>query len=102
MLTSFIACRYYAKPLIKIQKVQNLTVVFKFITEVEKISLGDISKWSRIHSQPYTMPPHPPPPQEFSFAILVPQDQFWCNLSKEIHRGIIGGEAWGAGGCGYV
>ena len=36
--------RYYAKPHIMIQKVQNLTVAFKFITEVEKIPLGDISK----------------------------------------------------------
>ena len=33
--------------MIKIQKVQNLSVAFKFITEVEKISLGDISKFSK-------------------------------------------------------
>lgn len=36
-------CRYYGRPLIRIQKVQNLTVAFKFLTEVEKIPLNDIS-----------------------------------------------------------
>lgn len=43
-ITNLNAHRYYAKPFIKIQKVHNLTVAFKFITEVERISLGDIGK----------------------------------------------------------
>ena len=41
---AFMPFRYYAKPLLKIQKVQNLSVAFKFITEVEKIPLINISK----------------------------------------------------------
>ncbi len=36
--------RYYARPVIKIQKVQNLAIVFKFITEVEKIPVTNIRK----------------------------------------------------------
>lgn len=46
LLKTVIFSRYYAKPLIKIQKVQNLTVALKFITEVEKIPLGTISKYT--------------------------------------------------------
>lgn len=39
--------RYYGKPVIRIQKVQNLMVAFRFLTEVEKIPLGNISKLSQ-------------------------------------------------------
>ena len=40
----FFLNRYYAKPLIKIQKIQNLSVALRFITQVEKIFLPQISK----------------------------------------------------------
>ena len=38
--------RYYGHPVIRIQKVQNLMVAFRFLTEVEKIPLMNISKSS--------------------------------------------------------
>ena len=37
-------CRYYASPRTLIQKAQNVALVFRFLTEVERLHLGDISK----------------------------------------------------------
>ena len=37
-------CRYYASPRTLIQKTQNVALVFRFLTEVERLHLGDISK----------------------------------------------------------
>ena len=39
------AHRYYAQPAIAIQKAQNLTIAFRFITEVEKIPLVNIGEF---------------------------------------------------------
>ena len=40
--------RYYAQPAITIQKAQNLTIAFRFITEIEKIPLVNIGKLSTL------------------------------------------------------
>ena len=45
MISTMIHNRYYAKPKIKIQKMQNLAVAFKFMKEVEHIPIGNISKF---------------------------------------------------------
>ena len=37
-------CRYYARPAITIQKAQNLTIAFRFITDIEKIPLVNIGE----------------------------------------------------------
>ena len=37
-------CRYYASPRTLIQKTQNVALVFRFLTEVERLHLGEISK----------------------------------------------------------
>ena len=42
------AHRYYAQPAITIQKAQNLTIAFRFITEVEKIPLVNIGEFSTL------------------------------------------------------
>ena len=36
--------RYYASPRTQIQKTQNVALVFRFLTEVEKLQLGDSGK----------------------------------------------------------
>ena len=38
-------CRYYASPKSQIQKIQNLTIVLRFLKEEEKIQLKGISKF---------------------------------------------------------
>ena len=38
-------CRYYASPTTQIKKIQNLTVVLRFLKEVEKIQLNGIGKF---------------------------------------------------------
>ena len=40
--------RYYAQPAITIQKAQNLTIAFRFITEVEKIPVVNIGEFSTL------------------------------------------------------
>ena len=40
--------RYYAQPAITIQKAQNLTIAFRFITEVEKIPLVNVGECSTL------------------------------------------------------
>ena len=37
-------CRYYARPAITIQKAQNLTIAFRFITDIEKIPLVNLGE----------------------------------------------------------